>query len=161
MKKAGNAKRVEKKNKRGRPNKKDGIDLERLAKLCIAGCTNAQIAIAFGICEKTLYTYMREDKDFLHTVKNNVELADSLVERSLWERAIGYSHPEEKIFQYEGTIIRAETTRQYPPDTAAAFIWLKNRKSDKWKDKQEVQQSGEVILRYDDGTNTAKGNPLR
>ena len=28
-------------------------------------------------------------------------------------------------------------TREIPPDTAAAFIWLKNRRPDKWRDKHE------------------------
>ena len=29
-----------------------------------------------------------------------------------------------------------------PPDTTAAIFWLKNRRSDEWRDKQEQEISG-------------------
>lgn len=30
-------------------------------------------------------------------------------------------------------------TKHYPPDTAAAFIWLKNRAG--WRDKQDIEHT--------------------
>ena len=131
----------------GRPSKKGDIDIDKVVKLCLVGCTNKQIAISLGICQKTLYNYMKEDKEFLHTIKENKELADSLIEKSLWERGRGYSHPEEKVFCNNGEIITHETVRHYPPDTAAAFIWLKNRRSQEWRDKKEVDVKGQLDLK--------------
>ena len=32
----------------------------------------------------------------------------------------------------------------YPPDTGAAMAWLKNRQKGKWRDKQDIEHSGEV-----------------
>jgi hypothetical protein len=38
------------------------------------------------------------------------------------------------------------TTKHYPPDTAAAIIWLKNRQPERWRDKieQEVKVTKDV-----------------
>ena len=35
-----------------------------------------------------------------------------------------------------------EVDKHYAPDATAAIFWLKNRQPDKWRDKQEVEQSG-------------------
>lgn len=75
---------------------------------------------------------------FAAAIKRGRERADAQVERSLHARALGYSHPEDRIFCHEGGIITAETTKHYPPDTAAAFIWLKNRKPKDWRDRVEM-----------------------
>jgi hypothetical protein len=71
--------------------------------------------------------------EFLEFLKNGKQVADANVAQALYHRALGYSHHEEKLFQYEGDVIRADTIRHYPPDTGAAFIWLKNRAG--WRDK--------------------------
>ena len=34
--------------------------------------------------------------------------------------------------------------KEVEPDTTAQIFWLKNRKPDKWRDKQDVQISGEL-----------------
>jgi len=33
-----------------------------------------------------------------------------------------------------------ELTKHYPPETGAAFLWLKNRQPKKWKDKIELKE---------------------
>lgn len=38
------------------------------------------------------------------------------------------------------TITLTELTKHYPPDTVAAFIWLKNRQPKLWKDKIELKE---------------------
>ena len=35
-------------------------------------------------------------------------------------------------------------TEHFPPDTAAAFIWLKNRQPHRWRDKKEVSATADV-----------------
>ena len=64
--------------------------------------------------------------------------ADAQVEQSLYRRATGYSHKSEKIFNFQGEIIRAQTVEHYPPDTTAMIYWLKNRQPDKWRDRREI-----------------------
>ncbi len=59
---------------------------------------------------------------------------------------MGYSHEAVKIFcDKDGNITEAPYTERYPPDTAACIFWLKNRQPDKWKDKQDLEHSGEVL----------------
>ena len=57
-------------------------------------------------------------------------------------------HPEEVIFcktiQGKQKIIRANTIKHYPSDTTACIFWLKNRKSENWRDRKEVEHSGEI-----------------
>jgi hypothetical protein len=79
--------------------------------------------------------------EFCAAIKETRELADSKVEQSLYKRACGLHKTVEKITK-DGEIIAVK--EEVPPDTAAAFIWLKNRKPKDWRDKQEVEHSGEV-----------------
>ena len=140
------------KNKGGRPSKKDTIDLERVKKLAIAGLTQEQIAIACDVGYSTLKAYMKEDKRFLAAIKTNDKLANKLMEASLWERGRGYSHPDVHICQHQGQVIQTPITKYYPPDTAAAFIWLKNRDPERWRDKTETAISlhiPDVTIRRD------------
>ena len=88
-----------------------------------------------GIAESTFNVY-KKNKRFAESLKEGKEVADSNVEKALYERACGYSHPEEKIFQYEGKVVRANTVKQYAPDTTACIFWLKNRKKYEWRDNQ-------------------------
>lgn len=75
--------------------------------------------------------------DLFLAVREARQVADELVEASLFSRALGYSHPEEKVFQYEGQIVTHETIKQYPPDTQAAMFWLRNRQPARWKEKTD------------------------
>lgn len=125
----------------GRPTKYKSEYAEQARKLCLLGATDIQVADFFGVCEKTIYIWKKEHPKFLQSLKEGKDTNDAKVERSLLERATGYCHPEEKIFNNNGEIVRAETTKHYPPDTTAAIFWLKNRQPEKWRDKQEVEIS--------------------
>ena len=122
----------------GRPTKYDSEYDDQVYKLCLLGATDEQIADFFGVTVQTIHNWVAEHDGFFEARKNGKERADANVAEALYHRALGYSHPEEKIMSYEGVVIRADTTKHYPPDTAAAFIWLKNRQPDRWRDKQEV-----------------------
>src|SRR3990167_5325350 len=96
--------------KTGRPSKKSTLDLSMLKILASFGLTDCQLASVFSVNEKTIRNW-KKDKKFFSALKSGKDIADSRVEKSLFERATGYSHPEEKIFCYDGKIIRAETIR--------------------------------------------------
>jgi hypothetical protein len=120
----------------GRPTEYREEYNEQVYKLCLLGATDEQIADFFGVSVQTIHNWCAAHPTFLESRKDGKERADANVAEALYHRALGYSHPEEKIMSYEGEVIRADTTKHYPPDTAAAFIWLKNRAG--WKDKQET-----------------------
>ena len=129
---------------RGRPSALGKVDVEYVKSLALAGCTMEQIAAACCCSIRAVYRYMAKSSKFKAAVTECAELADAMVKTSLWERANGYSHPEENAFQYKGAPVIVHTTKHYPPDTAAAFIWLKNRKPKEWRDRKDIELSGEI-----------------
>lgn len=110
------------------------------------GKTNQEISDILGIDIATFYRWQQKP-EVREAIKKAKEEPDDRVERSLFERAIGYSHPEEKVhFLSDGEVVTYQTRRHYPPDTAAAFIWLKNRRPERWRDKTEIQHTGGVVF---------------
>lgn len=126
----------------GRPSKFDQVDQTQVEKLARAGWTDGQMADFFGVTERTWNNWKGNHRGFFQSLKDWKAEADHKVERSLYERATGYSHPEERVFQHNGKIIRAETVRRYPPDSTAMIFWLKNRIKDEWRDKQVFEHYG-------------------
>lgn len=133
--------------KKGRPSKYKEEYAEQAAKLCALGATDMQLADFFNVCEKTINTWKSEHSSFLQSIKESKALADEKVERSLFERATGYSHPEDKVFNNAGHAMVVPTIRHYPPDTTAAMFWLQNRKPGTWKNVKHVDHTtkGEQI----------------
>lgn len=129
------------------------FDLATIEKLAIHGLTDVELAEILKVDERTINRW-KQDPEFLSVLKNGKIEADLEVEKSLHKRAIGFEYEE---LQQEGTR-NAEgelkvksvkkTKKYYPPDTAAAFIWLKNRRG--WKDKQDIEHSGGVTVIHDD-----------
>ena len=76
------------------------------------------------------------------------QAADDRVERSLYQRANGYSHPAVKTFMTrDGKTVEHKYTEHYPPDTTAAIFFLKNRRPDRWRDVQNIEaQHGLYII---------------
>ncbi len=124
-----------------RPTKYKAEFAEQARKLCLLGATDADLAEFFEVSEQTVNTWKKAHKTFLESLKKGKVLADAEVAARLYERALGYSHPEEKVFQNAGEIITHQTTKHYPPDTTAAAIWLNNRKPDRWRNKPELDGS--------------------
>lgn len=132
----------------GRPTdyKKEYID--QAFQLCLLGAIDTELAKFFEVSEKTLNTWKKKHPEFLQSIKDGKEKADSDVAKSLYNRAMGYTHPEEKIFQHDGEIIRAMTTKHYPPDATSMIFWLKNRQGKGWMDKVDVKHTGNVTIKY-------------
>lgn len=113
----------------------------RAYRLALLGLIDAQIAEALDVGEDTITRWKRDHPEFVIALKKGKEQADSNVAQSLYKRATGYSHKAVKIL---GDVKTGETLivpyiERYPPDTAAAIFWLKNRKSKLWRDKQVVE----------------------
>ena len=56
------------------------------------------------------------------------------MEGTLYHRAVGYSYDSEKIFS-NGE--RIQYREHVPPDVTAQMFWLKNRRPDEWRDRQD------------------------
>ncbi len=122
----------------GRPSEYDRIDMEQVRKLAEAGWIDRDMADFFGVSESTWTNWKKAHPEFLASLKDWKAQADARVERALYERATGYSHPDTHIAVKNGKVIKTEITKTYAPDTTAAIFWLKNRNPAEWRDKIDV-----------------------
>ncbi|ERI06478.1 helix-turn-helix domain-containing protein [Aneurinibacillus aneurinilyticus] len=128
------------------------------------GLTDEQIAKNIGISRQTLYDWKKRYPDISYTLKKGKEVVDIEVENALLKRALGYKYvevtkermpkkdefgnimeDEEGNWIFEMVPIK-EVVKEVQPDTTAQIFWLKNRRPDKWRDKQEVEQSGDLQI---------------
>lgn len=130
----------------GAPSKYKKRFADEARKLCLLGAKDTDLAEFFGVCERTINYWKKEFPDFLQSIKKGKDLADAKIAESLYLRALGYEHHEEKVFCHGEKIITHRTTKKYPPETAAAIFWLKNRQKGKWKDKQDIDISGDLSI---------------
>ena len=115
------------------------------------GLTDEQIAHNIGLTAATLYVWKNKYPEISETLKKGKEVVDIHVENALLKRALGYEYTEERveISDKDGKkVIR--TTKYIPPDTTAQIFWLKNRRPDRWRDRQEEQRSSEEVQIIDD-----------
>jgi len=112
-------------------------------KLCLLGATDEEMSEFFQVCRDTIIRWRNEYPDFADACAAGKTAADAQVADALFNRAIGYNHPDTKMFlshsEQGTTILSEEYTKHYPPDTAACKWWLNNRQKDKWQDKQEIE----------------------
>ena len=106
------------------------------------GLTDEQICKNLGIVKDTFYKYKEKYTDFSDALKKGKEVADIEVENALFKRAIGYKYKEviKEVKEIDGkksTYIK-EVIKEMAGDVGAQIFWLKNRKSSKWKDKQDI-----------------------
>jgi hypothetical protein len=113
--------------------------VDQAAKLCELGASESDLANFFNVTTVTIWRWRSSYPDFCNAVKVGKHAADDRVEVSLYHRAVGYTYSGEKVFQFQGKIIRAPLVEHVPPDVAAATLWLKNRRPAQWRDKQDVQ----------------------
>lgn len=138
----------------GRPSILSQVILQKCVDLFEKGYTDVQVAKIIGVHSNTILNWRKQSQEFMWSTQEAKMRADEMVEASLFHRAIGYSHPEEKVFCSEGQIITHETTRHYPPEPHAMIFWLKNRKPDDWKDKREVTIRPNGLIRLNTGNGT-------
>lgn len=94
-------------------------------------------------------------------LKKGKEVIDRQVENALLKRALGYEYKEIKEKEEAGVITERTTTiKQVIPDTTAQIFWLKNRKPDKWRDKQEYEDHT-AIDKLDSILKEMRGNAVK
>lgn len=137
---------AETKRPRGRPSGYKPEYARVAAKLCKLGATDPDLAEALGVNTTTIWRWASAHEDFCNALKVGKAQADDKVERSLYQKAIGYTFDSEKVFQFQGEIVRAKTVEHVPPDTTACIFWLKNRRTAEWRDKVDHEHAGSMSL---------------
>lgn len=115
---------------------------EQATKLCRLGATDVDLADFFGVERTTIWRWSNRHEEFCNALKVGKEACDERVEHSLYHKAVGYTFDSVKVFQHQGQIVTAPFKEHVPPDTTAAIFWLKNRRPDLWRDKQQHEHTG-------------------
>lgn len=112
-------------------------------KFCLLGCTDKRMAELFEVSVECIDKWKQNHPKFLQAIRKGKEVADAEVVKSLFHRALGYTHKETKFASHMGEITDSiEVDKHYPPDTTAIQFWLTNRTKqkeveEKWVTKQE------------------------
>lgn len=130
----------------GRPTDYKSSFNKQVEKLCLLGATDKEIANFFEISERALNVWKKKYPKFMQSIKNGKDTADTNIANSLYNRALGYSHNAVKIIVADKKVQQVPYVEHYPPDTTAAIFWLKNRNKEKWRDQQNIEHSGNVIV---------------
>jgi DNA-binding XRE family transcriptional regulator len=77
------------------------------------GLTIEQVADNIGIGKTTIYEWMKKNPNIANALKIGREQADNIIENALFNKAKG-------------------------GDVTAMIFWLKNRRSDRWREKREI-----------------------
>ena len=126
----------------GRPTDYDPFMVAEAAGMAQMGATDAEICAAVGITHDTFYRWVKIVPGFSDAIKRGEAINDR-VERSLLQRALGGT---KKSITTDGEK-RVEKIEDVAPDTTAQIFWLKNRRRDRWADRQEH----ELVVPIDDG----------
>ncbi|WP_019419039.1 hypothetical protein [Paenibacillus sp. OSY-SE] len=119
------------------------------------GTIDEDIAKKLGVAYSTFREYTKKYPALSAALKRGKEVADVEVENALFKRAIGYQYDEvtreadKRIDEETGKLITVmvetkRVTKEVQPDVTAQIFWLKNRRLDKWRDKQDINHSGSM-----------------
>ncbi len=91
---------------------------------CRDGIIEEEIAKRLGVAYSTFKKYKSDYSALSDALKEGKEVADYRVENALYEKALN-------------------------GDTTAMIFWLKNRRPEQWREKQEVAHSGGIDITVD------------
>lgn len=99
------------------------------------------LAKIFDVDRDTIYAWKATHKEFSDAVQKGRDEYDSeIAEACLRKRVTGFEAIE-KTYEpdVDGVLqLVEEKKKQIAPDVAACFIWLKNRRPGRWRDRQEI-----------------------
>ena len=122
------------------------------------GATDAQIAELMDASPQTIEYWKRTRPEFRRMLDKGRRQANARVARSLYEVAIGYSHPDTvilsnrvKVYDKSGRVIEEHTEpllvpiiKHYKPDAWAAFKILTIRERILWADIQKTELTSTI-----------------
>lgn len=142
---------------------KDWLDNDKLIMIegwARDGLTDKQIANEkIGIAENTFCAWKRDYPAILEALKKGKAPVDYKVENKMLEMCLGFyvtvkkpiKVKTEKQIPGKGKLVEehieyAEEEVYIPPNVTSQIFWLKNRRPDKWRDKQIIENQGDGML---------------
>jgi hypothetical protein len=132
--------------------------LEPARQMVANGATVCELADRFGVPPASVELWAACHDEFAAALKVARAMADDRVERSWYNRCVGYTYDSEKVQYDAGTEtrpgdgwIRTPTREHVPPDAAACAAWLRNRRPEQWNEKYNLDVRGTIEHRADEG----------
>lgn len=133
--------------KAGRPAHQSGPGVYELLDRYEGSGTIVELCRYLGISTKAFYDFQDNDPKFLDAIHRIRTRADDAVENAFFKRSIGYDYTEtsEKTEDSEkGTKTSNSVVHKHmPPDVTAAYHWLRNRRPEFWRDRKEIEITGD------------------
>lgn len=110
------------------------------------GADDKRLADFFNVSEQTINAWKKAHPEFFESLKRGKEVADAEVAASLYKRAKGYQYEEITVEPGKDgkDVVTKRVVKEVAPDTGAAMAWLKNRQPQSWRDRHEVEYTGNV-----------------
>ena len=112
----------------GRHSQFDPKFIRRAELACRAGFTDRELAELFDVSLSAIQKWKRQSEEFRNALKVGKAEADNRVERSLYERANGYSYDAVKIFcDKNGNVTKVPYVEHVPPNFPNFLLVGRNR----------------------------------
>lgn len=103
------------------------------------GWTDLEVSEFFGVHNETIRNWAAACPEFARVRRDAKAEADQRVVDSLYQRALGYEQPTEKIFHTKDTgVVRVQTKTHIPGEFNAMRYWLENRTRNQWRSRHEI-----------------------
>lgn len=140
---------AEGKNKGGRPTKYNAeLHPILIGALSSLGLSDEEMAEKLQINKSTLYEWEKKYPRFSDSKKRGKDGPNDEIEATLFQKATGDFYITEELLDENGDVVNTKR-KQVPPSDTALIFWLKNRRPAKWRDKQDIDFSGNIILNID------------
>lgn len=132
----------------GRPSEYRPEYAEQAKIMCAAGATDLELAQEFGVTVQSIRNWRMRYPEFFAALKLSKPIADERVERSLYERATGYSFEavKQQFDAKSGQWKEITYIEHVPPDPTSMIFWLKNRNPREWRDKTEIEVTDKRVM---------------
>jgi len=108
--------------------------------MCKLGALDHQIADELGISVRTFYAWKAKQVEFAAAIRRGKDVADDIVEDSLFRNATGFEYEVEKVFVQNGEVIRVPVREVKHPDTSAQSLWLRSRRPDVYREVKAINK---------------------
>jgi len=117
------------------------------------GYTDTEIARKLRISPNTLLIWKSRIPEIIRAIASHRAPIAALVEVALAARAVGYSIDEvsvtEKLDENGHSISTTKSRKHIPGSIQAQRYYLNNRQSARWKEKVEMEHSGQINVTFD------------
>ncbi|NEJ15498.1 hypothetical protein GR211_22025 [Rhizobium leguminosarum] len=138
----------------GRPTSFQPEYVDQVERLCRTGAIDTDIAEFFNVAVSTVYEWKNAFPEFSEAIKRGKakvdrEVADKLIDRAMGAKFVVQKEVKLKSVSYVNGKKDSEEERvevvdlhmEAPPDTQALIFFLKNRRPDLYRERQEVEHS--------------------